>query len=196
MIRSFVCTMVLAAAALCGGCAHSITVGPDIAGLPRVGTDKLAKVAVAYYISAEDRARKVKTGGGGGDSAEYLLYQDLEPALYRVLSNRFAQVYALKAPDDQAFLEARAVRYVFTPRFSTTSSSSSLLTWPPTEFTLNIQARAVDRERKPVWETEVSGSGSATFTEFKSNFGLAAQRATTEAFLKLDAKLTEFPTAP
>ena len=82
---------------------------------------------------------------------------------------------------------------MFTPRFTTVSSSDSLLTWPPTEFALTIDVAAVDTDGSPVWQAEVVGNGHATFTEFKRDFSLAAERATEDAFAKLQVKLGEFP---
>jgi len=180
--------------ALCAGCAHTIVIGPDMSRLP-VETPPVSSGAAAYYISSENRERPVTSGGGGGDSVKYTPYKDLEPALFRVLSNHFAQVYALKSPQDRAFMQERNVRFVFTPQYSTTSSSSSLLTWPPTEFTLTIHVEAVDQDQKSVWQADVTGTGQATFAEFKRDFALAAERASEQAFRKLGAKLAEFPGA-
>lgn len=178
--------------ALCAGCAHTIVIGPDMSRLPAENPARTS-AAVGYYISAEDRARAVTSGGGGGDSVKYTPYKDLEAALFRVLSNHFAQVYSLKSAQDSGFMQEKGIRFVFTPKYATTSSSSSLFTWPPTEFTLTIHIDAVDREQKSVWQAEVSGSGQATFGEFKRDFGLAAERASEDAFRKLGAKLAEFP---
>jgi hypothetical protein len=178
--------------ALCGGCAHTIVIGPDMNRLP-VETPPTSSGAAGYYISPENRDRAVTSGGGGGDSVKYTPYKDLEAALFRVLSNHFAQVYSLKSPQDRALMQEKNLHFVFTPQYSTTSSSSSLFTWPPTEFTLTIHIEAVDQENKSVWQAEVSGSGQAAFSEFKRDFGLAAERASEDAFRKLGVKLAEFP---
>ncbi len=178
--------------ALGGGCAHTIVIGPDVSRLP-ADNPAASTGAVGYYISAEDRARAVTSGGGGGDSVKYTPYKDLEAALFRVLSNHFAQVYSIKSAQDRAFIQEKGIRFVFTPKFSTTSASSSLITWPPTEFTLTIRIDAIDREQKSVWQTEVTGKGQATFDEFKRDYALAAGRAGLDAFLQLQAKLAEFP---
>ena len=179
----------IATIGLCG-CAHTIVVGPD---MNRLTTEKNPPGgAVGYYISTDDRARSVKSGGGGGDSVQYTLYKDLEPALFRVLSNRFAQVYAVKSAQDRSYIQDKGIQFVFTPQFSTSSSSSSLFTWPPTDFMLTIHMSAVDRDGKAVWEADVTGNGQARFSEFKRDFGLAAERASEDAFAKLQVKLSEF----
>lgn len=170
-----------------------ILIGPDVNRLPNGKSAGFSNEAAGYYISPENRARIVKSGGGGGDSIKYAPYKDLEPALFRVLSNRFAQVYSLKTPASRAFVQKKGIDFIFTPQFSTTSTSNSLVTWPPTEFTLTIHIDAVDREMQPVWHAEVTGVGHATFSEFKHDFALAAERAAEDAFTKLQAKLEEFP---
>lgn len=192
MIRNIRLCIFVALVGLCSGCAHTILIGPDLNQMPseqKVTSNR----SVGYYISAEDRALKVTTAGGGGDSVEYTPYKDLEAALYRVLSNHFAQVYALKSVDDRAFINDKKISFIFSPHFSTTSSSGSLLTWPPTEFSLTIFVKGVDQENKVVWESQVVGVGHAEFSEFKHDFGLAAERASTDAFLKLQSKLAEIP---
>lgn len=185
--------VLIAAVLACGGCAHTMLIAPDTDRLPRAATPDHPGINAAYYIAPADRARTVTTPGGGGDRAAYALYRDLEAPLYRVLSNHFDRVFALSSLEDHSFLHDKNVRFVFTPRFETQSSSDSAMTWPPTDFTLTIDVAAVDNAEAPVWSTHVSGTGHATFSEFKSDFGLAAKRAAEQAFQHLDDKLGKFP---
>ena len=183
----------LPAVLACGGCAHDVLITPDMGRLPSAATPSRHGVNVAYFIDPIDRARIVNSPGGGGDKVAYAPYKDLEAPLYRVLSNSFERVYALPTAGDTRFLHDHDVRYVFTPHFETTSSSDSLMTWPPTEFTLTIDVAATDAAASPVWTTRANGSGHATFAEFRNDFGLAAKRAAEQAFRQLDAQLAGFP---
>lgn len=176
----------------CGGCAHAILIAPDGDRLPDVAAVPHTDKAVGYYISSVDRARTITTPGGGGDSVAYAPYKELEPALYRVLSRHFDRVYSLSSNEDFAFVREKNIRFVFAPRFETQSSSDSLLTWPPTDFGVTIDVTAIDGAAKPVWHARVTGSGQATFSEFKSDFGLAAKRAAEAAFRHLDEELEKF----
>lgn len=191
--HAFALLVALVAAAVCSGCAHTIRIAPDTDRLPAAGSTRRADVSVAYYIDPADRTRTVTTPGGGGDKVAYAPYKDLEAPLYRVLSNAFERVYSLTEADDTAFLREKSIRFVFKPRFETQSSSDSLLTWPPTEFTLTIEVNAVDASASPVWNTRVAGTGRATFSEFRQDVGLAAKRAAEQAFRHLDEELLKFP---
>lgn len=175
------------------GCAHAILVAPDTDRLPNAATAGRSTKAVGYYISAADRSNVFTTAGGGGDKVSYSPYKDLEPALYHALSNRFERVYSLPSGEDHAFIAEKNIQFVFTPRFETQSSSSSLLTWPPTDFSVTIDVSAIDSAAKIVWQTHVTGAGHAEFSEFKRDFGLAAKRAAEQAFQHLDAELGLFP---
>jgi hypothetical protein len=186
--------LLLLALPLFGGCAHTIVVAPDFGHLPTAPKDATRMERPAGYVMSDaDRKRIVNSGGGGGDSVSYTLYKDIESGFYHVLSNFFAHVYAMNRPDDAAFIKEKNIELIFVPIFTTQSSSSSLLTWPPTEFTLKIEINAVDLHGKTIWKQEVTGVGKAEFSEFKSEFGLAAKRAAEQALQKLDAALVQFP---
>lgn len=192
-LRAFALPALLAAAAACGGCAHTIRIAPDTDRWPNATAERRTDVNVAYYVEPADRTRTVTTPGGGGDKVAYAPYKDLEAPLYRALSNVFGRVYPLSDPNDAAFLEQKAIRFVFRPRLETNSSSDSLLTWPPTEFTLTIEVDAVDAAARPVWKTRATGVGHASYSEFKHDPGLAAKRAAEQAFGRLNEALLEFP---
>lgn len=173
---------------LASGCAHMINITPPLNTLSGEGLTKIDK-AVGYYISAENRALKVTTPGGGGDKVSYFPYVEAEPALNQVLSNLYAKVVRLASPDDQAVLASEHVAFVFTPTITTTSHSTSALTWPPTNFTLTLQCAAVDNAGAAVWSTDVTGNGEAVFADFKHDFSLAARRASKDAFNQLQQKI-------
>ncbi|GHD56807.1 hypothetical protein [Jeongeupia chitinilytica] len=174
------------------GCAHPIVITPEKQAA-QAGADKPAKIdkTVAYYISAEDRNREVVTPGGGGDQVRYQPYRDLEVAYYMTLADRYNKVVSLTTPDDAKVLDEKQVSYIFKPTLTTDSSSDSMLTWPPTRFSVKLDTTAIDRSGKSVWVNQVTGQGEAEFDEFKHNFNLSAQRASTDAMRKFSQQLTD-----
>jgi hypothetical protein len=171
------------------GCAHQISVNPDTEKLQV--TESKSTSVVGYYISADDIKKQVKTPGGGGDNVSYKPYKDTEAALYTVLSNKFANVYKLDSLTNKTFLKDNNIKYVFIPTITTNSSSDSLFTWPPTEFTFTLNCKTINNNDDIVWTNEVKGFGKAEFDEFKNDFSLSARRATEEAFNKLVVELDQ-----
>lgn len=181
--------LVVGAFTLLGGCAHSIRITPDSDKLPGAeGVTRSAK-SVGYFISEEERNRRVVTSGGGGDKVEYAPYKELEAGLYRVLNNVFENVHPLKVMNDNAFITEKGITLVLRPTLATNSSSSSLLTWPPTDFEVIIEIKAIDTTGKVTWADTVSGKGRAEFSEFKADFSLAAKRASEAALATLQTRL-------
>jgi hypothetical protein len=184
--------LALAAAAALAGCAHPIVITPDTARIERSAV-KPIDVNVGYFISEADLAKQVTTPGGGGDNVSYYPYRDLEPALFRVLSNLFRRAYTLKAPNDPAEIRANDIAFVFLTEIQTSSSSDGVMTWPPTDFTVIVGCKAYDRDGKLVLERRVLGQGKATFDEFKSDFPLASKRASFDAMTRLQRELNNAP---
>jgi hypothetical protein len=116
-------------------------------------------------------------------------YKDLEGGLYQVLGNVFETVYALKSMDDKAFIAEKGISIVLRPTIGTSSNSTSLLTWPPTAFVVIIEIKAFDAAGKQLWADTVTAKGNAEFDEFKSDFGLAAKRASEAARALLQVRL-------
>lgn len=170
------------------GCGHSINITPPLNTLDNDGIAKIDKNA-GYYISEENYKKEVETDGGGGDDVKYFPYKESEPALKKILSNIFSNVYRVPSETDMKFISANDIAFIFTPEYTTDSSSESLFTWPPTKFTMNIDCKAVDNSGKVVWQTKVTGEGEAEYDEFKHDFSLAARRATKDAFSKLQEKI-------
>jgi hypothetical protein len=173
--------LALSAVLVCAGCAHPIVTTPDLVDLKYEDGKQIDK-NVGYYISQEDRDKKVITSGGGGDKVAYYPYKELEPALQKALSNIFHRVYPLQAQNDSQAIQAHEIAYVFTPTISTNSSSDSIVTWPPTRFTVALACKAVNAEGKTIWEKQFTGDGTAEFGEYKSDFSIAAKRASQSAF--------------
>lgn len=165
------------------GCAHPITLAGDASALMGVGKTKLNH-SVGLVIRDEDRKREVVTPGGGGDKLSYLPYRDLETGLYLGISEAFTKVVRLNSLQDPK-VKAESLRYIITPEITTTSYSPSLVTWPPTVFTVELACKVSDAEGKAVTAVRVLGEGRAEFDEFKSDFSLAAKRAADDALRKL-----------
>lgn len=192
MKRLFSFVAVLLACVAMFGCAHPITMNPDMAALNAAGTTRIDR-QVGYHISDASKALEVTTPGGGGDKVRYFPYRDIEPGFYKALSEVFSGVSKIQNPKDPAAVKASGVSLVITPEISTTSFSDSLVTWPPTQFTVTLVCTVTDPQGKLVQTVRVSGDGRATFREFANNFSLAAVRATNDALGKLMKALAESP---
>ncbi|MEO3714440.1 hypothetical protein [Roseateles flavus] len=168
------------------GCAHPISLTPNVsAALEQVKVEKIPK-KVGYYISPEDRAREVTTPGGGGDKVSYLPYRDLETGLYVVLGQSFSDVSRIETLGSP---KAAEQQFIIKPTITTTSYSDSLVTWPPTVFTVQLTLAVEDSTGKPVTQISAQGEGRAEFSEFKGDFSLAARRATENMLVKLKAAI-------
>lgn len=174
------------------GCAHSINIAPNLSNNTRSDVKQI-DVNVGYYISSEDLAREVISPGGGGDKVKYHPYKELEPALFKTFSNIFRRAYAMKSPTDKAAIQANDITFVFIPKIETISSSDSMFTWPPTMFQVKLTCQALNRDGNKIWEQQVTGQGNATFSEFKGNFSLAAQKASEQAIAELQSQLNVAP---
>ena len=172
----------------CGCAAHQVNITPPLNTLDGGAIRKIDKNA-GYYISPTDSSKEVITPGGGGDKIKYFPYKETEPALNKILSNIFANVYPLKSMDDQQFISSNNISYVFVPKIETDSSSESMLTWPPTRFVVTLDCKANDGSGSIIWEKSITGEGQATFDEFKHDFPLAARRAVIKAFSMLQGEI-------
>ncbi|MBS1209096.1 MAG: hypothetical protein H6R19_1494 [Proteobacteria bacterium] len=181
--NSLFCATAIAATLLTTGCAHNINISP-VAEAPKATAERVNKT-VGMFISAEDRALEVVSPGGGGDKLSYLPYKDLEGPLFFTLSNVYSKVETLPGTD-AATVTGKNVSLVFSPKLTTTSSSSSAFTWPPTDFSVTIKMKAIDNAGKVLWEEAVTGNGKAEFAEFKADFPLAARRASKDALEQLE----------
>lgn len=173
------------------GCAHPITMNADLAAITAPTGTKVINKNVGYFLADSLRTVEVTTPGGGGDKVRYFPYRDLEPGIYKALSESFSNVSKVSNPKDSAALKAAGIALVITPEIKTDSSSDGAFTWPPTQFTVDLICSIVDVNGASVKTIKVSGEGGATFSEFKSNFSLAAARASNDALSKLVAALRE-----
>lgn len=148
---------------------------------------------VAYFISRENREKQVITPGGGGDKISYFPYKDLETAYYKSLSGVFNRVYTLDSLSNQEYIRTNNIAYIFVPTITTNSSSSGVLTWPPTDFTITIDTTASDAAGKQIWTNHVTGSGHAEYSEFLSDFPLSSKRAGENTFKQFQDAVLNAP---
>lgn len=180
----------LAACVALFGCAHPISMAPDSASVSADSTTRINK-QVGFHISEASRALEVTSAGGGGDKVRYFPYRDIETGLYKALGEVFTGVTKVANPKDTAAIAASGVTLLIVPEVTTTSSSSSMLTWPPTQFSVMLNCTVVDAKGQTLTAIRVEGNGLADFSEFKSNFSLAAVRASSDALRKLVKALAE-----
>ncbi|KWR88469.1 hypothetical protein RM96_19765 [Cupriavidus sp. IDO] len=183
---------VVASAAVLAGCAHPIVMATEKSAPTEALAQKIDK-NVGYVIPAGLREKEIVTPGGGGDKVSYFPYRDIELPMYSTLSNVFANVSKLKAPNDEAAIRNGQISYIVTREMVTDSSSDSALTWPPTQFTIKLTCTVTDLTGAIVLKKEVSGVGKAEFSEFKRNFALSAHRASEDALKQLQAALASAP---
>ena len=175
------------------GCAHPFVITPDISTINAPPAAQRIDKSVGYYISPTDHNKEVITPGGGGDKVKYYPYKDIETGFYKMLTNVFTKVTVLKAPADRSALASAGIQYVIVPTITTDSSSSSIMTWPPTDVTVNLKCDIRDAKGNAVASALVTGTGHAEFSEFKSDFSLSGERASQDALIKMQKKLLEIP---
>jgi hypothetical protein len=172
------------------GCAHPISLAPNLSDARLDATPTINK-SVAYYVSDADRSKQVITPGGGGDKLSYFPFRDLETGIYKVLSSVFSNVSKLNSPPDPASVAKNNVVLIFRPEISTTSSSPSMFTWPPTKFSIELSCKVTNAQGEQVTTVRVLGEGAAEFDEFKKDFSLTSKRAADDVLQKFLKALTE-----
>ena len=160
-LRRLQLSLALLATLVVVGCAHPLTLTPNLTGLSEAGAQKIDK-KVGLLVTEEDRRVEVTTPGGGGDQLRYFPYRDLEVGLYAALSEVFTGVSRVASPTDPK-VQSEGLRYVVTPRLRTTSFSDSVLTWPPTLFTIELSCKVTDAAGATFawWATAVPPSMSS-----------------------------------
>lgn len=182
---------VMTAAVMVSGCAHQMTVRPDIAALTApTGATRIPK-DVGLYISQDNRAKEVTTPGGGGDKVTYYPYADMETGLYRVLGNTFHNVDLLSTLSDANSMAKRSLTLIAIPEITTTSSSNAVFTWMATDFTVHISCKFTDAAGHEVTTVSSTGTGHAEFSDLKADFSAAGERASRGALEKLQAAILQ-----
>ncbi|VAW58243.1 hypothetical protein MNBD_GAMMA11-2816 [hydrothermal vent metagenome] len=170
------------------GCTHSVQMAPDLSTIRSESTIK-STTNVGYYISSADLNAEVVSPGGGGDDISYFPYKDTESALKTILSQKFNKVYGLKSKDNNPVIESKNIKFIFSPKIKTDSSSESAFTWPPTDFTVVLTCIAYSANGEQIWKETVTGKGHAEYDEFTNDFSLSAKRASQQAFILMRDKI-------
>jgi hypothetical protein len=176
---------------MASGCAHQINIGA--LETPARNEATLIKKNVAYVMTDEIRNKVVTTDGGGGDKVSYYAYRDLEKVIRDSLRSIYQGVIVLKSASDAKAISDSEISLIFTPELSTTSRSDSLLTWPPTQFFINLTCMVTDPDGKQITQLRITGNGSAEFSEFKADLGLAGRRAASDLGVKFKKEIGETP---
>lgn len=187
-------SVTLVIVAVITGCAHPISIAPDLNSLKQNSNISPIPKTVGYYISPEDRAKRVTTPAGGGDSVEYAPYADLEPGIYRTLGNIYTNVFVVKDLKDHAYLKSKEISMIFVPKIETTSSSRNHFFWPPTDFGVTLECSALDSQGVKLWSATVKTDGGLIpVKEILNDFGLAGRRASAEALKALEIQIRAAP---
>lgn len=174
---------------LLSGCSHKISIAPSLTDIREMQAENKVDLNVGYYISDESKKIASTTPGGGGDNITYTPYADLESALNTMLSQKFKRVYAVKSLEDKEYITNKNIIYLFTTKIKTDSSSTNILIWPPTDFTVELSCNAINLNGEMVWSDTVSTQGHASASELMKDFSLSAKRATEAAFKNMLIKL-------
>lgn len=181
----------MAVVTMVAGCAHQMTMRADIAGLALpAGATPIPK-SLGLYISPANRAEEVTTPGGGGDKVSYHPYADMETGLYKVLGNTFQSVDLLSTLSDVNSIAKHSLTLIAIPAITTTSSSSGVFTWMATDFTVQLSCKFTDVAGREVANVSSTGTGHAEFSDLKSDFSAAGERASRDALEKLQAAVLE-----
>ena len=176
---------------MAAGCAHQMTMRADIAGLALpAGAIRIPR-NIGLYISPENRAKEVTTAGGGGDKVSYRPYGDLETGLYKVLGNAFQNVDLLGTLNDANSIAKHSLTLIAIPEIATTSSSTGVFTWMATDFTVQLSCKITDVAGREVATVSSTGIGHAEYSDLRSDFSVAGERASRDALEKFQAAVLQ-----
>lgn len=191
-MRFLLISALLAATAMLGGCAHPVDVAPDLTRVPdRASLESKHPARIGYYVPAELMALEVTTAGGGGDNIRYFPYRDIDAGYERALGNVFSGVVRLSAVPAPSAMKLQGIDYVVQPQIVTSSGSTGLFTWPPTNFTVDLTSSVRDADGKQVANPRVVGVGTAETGQLLFQHGFAGSRAMEDALGKTQAALRE-----
>jgi hypothetical protein len=173
------------------GCAHQMTMRADVAGLTIPAGATAIPKNLGLYISPENRAKEVTTSGGGGDKVSYRPYADMETGLYKALGNTFQNVDSLSTLSDVNSIAKHSLTLIAIPEITTTSSSNAVFTWMATDFTVQLSCKFTDVAGREVATVASTGTGHAEFSDLKSDFSVAGERASRDALEKFQAAVLQ-----
>jgi len=172
---------------LLGGCAHDISVAPELSKITKVRPVTIDR-SVAYYIPPNALDLSVTTPGGNNDTLRYKPYKESEPALRRVLENVFTEVHRIDSLAD-AKIDKHNIRFIFIPQIETMSYSNSNVDWQPTKFTFILKVKFLTADNKPFYESYAQGKGIANFGRYQDNPAYAVEIASRSALLQFQDEI-------
>lgn len=191
---SVVCSLLtISTVLLLTACAHAITIDPGPSQTSY--QNKLSPKKVGYVITDADKNKQVITAGGGGDRVSYYPYRDIERSIREALKSIYTDVYAIASTSNVDTIKKDEISMIFTPIISTTSNSSSVLTWPPTDFTIDFSCSVVDATGVSITSFKVTGKGSSQFSEFSAarDGGLSGRRGAADLLEKIRQEILKNP---
>lgn len=189
MMTRLLTFLALAALLVLGGCAHPIQLTPEPAQLMGKGAGNKIDRPVVLVVSDAQLAQEVTTPGGGGDKVSYKPYKDLQTGMYIALGEVFTRASLANGLSDPR-MGTDPATVVVMPTITTTSYSPSLLTWPPTIFTITLEFAFRDSKgERAITTVRVQGEGRAEFDEFKSDFSLSSKRAAQDVLTRMIAAI-------
>ncbi len=163
------------------GCAHQINISPNLSSLKNIDTSKKINKKIGYYF-VENKEKEVITPGGGGDSVKYKPYKEIENGIKKILSNTFSDIASLDSESDE---KKNSVDLLAEIKISTTSFSASSMTWPPTQFGVNLYCDIKNVNGDVLTNIQVNGEGFSEYSEwFLADKGLSGKRASEDALNK------------
>jgi hypothetical protein len=183
--------VMMAVVMMAAGCAHQMTMRADVAGLALPADATHIPKNIGLYISPENRAKEVTTAGGGGDKVSYRPYADMETGLYKVLGNTFQNVDLLSTLSDVNSIAKHSLTLIAVPEIATVSSSKGVFTWMATDFTVQLSCKFTDVAGREVATVSSTGAGHAEFSDLKSDFSVAGERASRDALEKFQAAVLQ-----
>lgn len=175
------------------GCAHSISISPNVAKIERKpDSPPKIKANVGFIISDDTKNIEITSPGGGGDNVRYFPYKELEAAYQIMLLNVFDKVTKIKSEAENKELSKEEIKFVIEPILVTSSGSTGFFTWPPTNFTVDLTSNIRDATGKLIGNPRVVGNGQVDFIlDMKGDYGLAGRLAMEDALLKMQRALLE-----
>lgn len=180
MMRVILKSVGLLLLAFVSSCTHAYNIAPDNNLLMEPEQEPL-ELSAHWAPSEAEMALLETRSAPAGDKIEYGPFRDLAASIDLVLSNCFA---TLESDPEQADL-------VFRVRIITTPGWGNGFIWPPTDFGIALDVKALDQSDEIVWERTVSGSGITGWGDMQGNFSLAGQIAAVQVLNELQASIME-----
>jgi hypothetical protein len=162
-------------------CAHQINISPNLNSIRSIDSSKKIDKKIGYYF-VENKEKEVVTPGGGGDSVKYKPYKEIEDGIKKILTNTFNSVASLNSELES---DKNDVDLLAEIKITTTSFSSSSMTWPPTQFGVNLNCDIKDLNGDVLTNIQAKGEGYSEYSEwFLADKGLSGKRASEDALNK------------